>query len=166
MEREHTINETCRTRTVTVGRLRRRDKAELAFAGSLRSQGLVCTLVFASFCDVKTGRCKVCGCRPRDFLNEFQSSERWRSQCASGTSPAISSPSCALARFDAIDARRLLHWLFPRPIVASWHAMTVRISGSDLAGPATVEHVSIRGRSRSSNRSRSRSARRAAILGG
>jgi transposase-like protein len=32
----------------------------------------------------------------------FQSSGRWRSQRASRTSPAISSPSCALVRFEAI----------------------------------------------------------------
>jgi hypothetical protein len=111
-------------------------------------------------------RCKVCRCRSTDFPDEFQSSERWRSQCASRGSPAFSSPSCALVRFDAIDARKLLCRLFPRPIVASWHVMIAKILGSDLVGHATVEHASIRGRNRSSSRSRSQSARQVAILSG
>jgi len=110
--------------------------------------------------------CKVCRRRPSHFPGEFQSCERWRSQCASRGSPAISSASCALVRFDAIDAQQLLCRLFPRLIVASWHVMIAKISGSGLVGHAMVERASIRGRNRSSSRSRSRSARRAAILGG
>ena len=81
-------------------------------------------------------------------------------------SPAISSPSCALVRFHTIDARKLLCRLLPRPIVASWHVMRARISGSDLVGHATVGHASIRGRNRFSSRSRSQSARQVAILSG
>ena len=108
----------------------------------------------------------VCRCRPTDFPDEFQSSERWRSQCASRRSSAISSPSCALARFDAIDAQKVLCRYFPRPIVASWHAMTAKILGSGLVGHATVEHASVRGRNRSSSRSRSQSARQVAIQSG
>jgi hypothetical protein len=111
-------------------------------------------------------RCKVCRCRPTDFPDEFQSSERWRSQCASRGSPAISSPSRALVRFDAIDAQQLLCRLFPRPIVASWHVMIAKILESGLVGRATVEHASIRGRNRSSSKSKSLSARQVAILSG
>lgn len=111
-------------------------------------------------------QCNVCRCRSTDFPDEFQSSERWRSQCASRRSPAISSPPCALVRFDTIDARQLLCRLFPRPIVASWHVMIAKISGSGLVGHATVEHASVRGRNRSSSRYRSRSARQVAILSG
>ena len=80
--------------------------------------------------------------------------------------PAISSPSCALVRFDAIDARKLLCRLFSRPIVASWHVMRAKILGSDLVGHATVEHATIRGRNRFSSRSRSQSARQVAIQSG
>ena len=54
----------------------------------------------------------------------------------------------AIVRVDAIDAPYLLCRLLPMSIVASWHVMTVRISGSDLAGPVTGEHASIHGRSR------------------
>ena len=111
-------------------------------------------------------RCKVCKCRPSSFSDAFQSSRRWRSQCASLRSPAISSPSSALVRFDAIDARKLLYGLFPVSFVASWHVMIAKILGSGLVGHATVEHASIRGRNRSSSRSRSQSARRGAILNG
>jgi hypothetical protein len=69
-------------------------------------------------------------------------------------------------RFDAIDDQQLLFPLFPESIVASWHAMIAKIFGSDLVGRAMVEHASIRGRNHSSSRSRSPSAKRAAILGG
>jgi hypothetical protein len=111
-------------------------------------------------------RCKVCKCRPSSFSDAFQSSRRWQSQCASLRSPAVSSPSCALVRFDAIDARKLLRRLFSRPIVASWHVMIAKILGSSLVGHATMEHASIRGRNRSSSRYRSQSARQVAILSG
>ena len=123
-------------------------------------------MVFASFRGVGMARCKVCKCRPSSFSDGFQSSERWRSQCASLRSSAVSSPSCALMRFDAIDARKLLYGFFPVSFVASWHVMIAKILGSGLVGHATVEHASIRGRNRSSSRSRSQSARQAAILGG
>jgi hypothetical protein len=77
-----------------------------------------------------------------------------------------SSSSCASMRFDAIDARQLLCRLFPMSIVTSWHVMRAKIFGSDLAGPATMEHVSIRGPSHSSSRSRSQSTKRVVILAG
>jgi len=123
-------------------------------------------LVFASFRGVGMARCKVCKCRPSSFSDAFQSSRRWRSQCASLRSPAVSSPSCALMRFDAIDARQLLYGLFLVSFVASWHVMIAKILGSGLVGHATVEHASIRGRNSSSSRSRSQSARQVAILSG
>ena len=145
---------------------RLQDKANWRSLAPFGRKGLSAHWILQVFATSKW-RCATCaGAALRDFPDEFQSCERWRSQCASRRSPAICSPSCALMRFDAIGARQLLCRLFPMSIVASWHAMTVRISGSDLAGPATVEHASIRGRSRSSSRSRSRSARRVAIPGG
>ena len=55
----------------------------------------------------------------------------------------------ATLRVDAIDAWRLLCRLFPMSIVASWHAMTVRISGSDQVDRVAVEHGLMGGRSRS-----------------
>jgi hypothetical protein len=148
------------------GEGRRQDKANCRSLASLRSQRFICTLDFASFRDVRMAQHNVCRCRRSRFHDEFQSCERWRSQCAWRRSSAVSLPSCALARFDAIEVRQRLCRRFPMSIVASWHAMTVRIFGSDLAGPVMVAHVSIRGRSRSSSRSRSQSARRAAIRGG
>ena len=123
-------------------------------------------MVFASFRGAKIAPRKVCRCRPPHFLDEFQSSKRWRPQCVRRRSPAVRLLPCALMRCDAINVGQCLCRLVPMSIVASWHVMKARISGSDLAGPVTVEHASIRGRSRSSSRSRSRSARRAAILGG
>ena len=106
-----------RRRELTLhARLGRQDKAELAFAGSLRSQRLVCTLVFVSFRGVKMARCKVCRCRSTDFPDEFQSSVAMAAgMMTSRGSPAFSSPSYALVRFDAIDARKHLCRLFPRP---------------------------------------------------
>ncbi len=120
------------------------------FAGSLRSQRFVCTLVFATFRGVEMAQRNVRGCRVSNFPDDFESSERWRSQCASRRSPVVCSPSCALARFDAIDARQVLCQHFPMSIVASWHVMRVRIFGSGLVDRAAAESGSIRGRNRSS----------------
>ena len=59
-------------------------------------------------------------------------------------------PRCyfAIVRVDAIEVRQLLCRRFPMSIVASWHAMTVRIFGSDLVGLAAVARGSIRAASR------------------
>src|SRR5207302_850373 len=63
--------------------------------------------------------------------------------------PAVSSPSCALMRFDAIDARQLLYGLVLMPIVSSWRGMRAKSFGSGPGGPAAVGRGSIRGPSRS-----------------
>ncbi len=54
----------------------------------------------------------------------------------------------AILRVNAIEVRQRLCGVFPMSIVASWRAMTVRISGSDLVGLAAVASGSIRAASR------------------
>jgi hypothetical protein len=72
--------------------------------------------------------------------------DRWRSQCAPMRSVAVCSPSCAMLRFDAIDARQRLYGLVPMPMVSLWQRMRSKISRSGLGGPAVVERGSIRAR--------------------
>src|SRR5438105_15782934 len=160
------VEEKRRNELTLHARLGRRDKANCRSLAPFGRKGLSAHWFLQVFAASKRRGARCTGAAPTDFPDEFQSSERSRSQCASRRSPAISSPSCALVRFDAIDARKLLCRLFPRPIVASWHVMTAKIFGSDLVGLAAVARGSIRGRNRFSSRSRSQSARRAAILGG
>ena len=101
-------------------RLRGRDKADLRSARPAVVKGL--SAHWFLHLAVASGRhCeKVCRCRPPNFPDGFQSSERRRSQCASMKSPAVCSPSCALMRSDATNARQLLYERVPTSIVASW----------------------------------------------
>ena len=84
-------------------------------------------------------------------------------QCVSMRAPAFCSPSYALARFDAMDARRLLCWLVSRSIVSRWRGMRAKIFASSRGGREAIEHASIRATSRSSSRSKSQSGRQVAI---
>jgi Transposase, Mutator family len=76
--------------------------SELAFAAPFGRKGLSAHWILQVFAASKQRGARCAGAALRTFPMNFQSSGRWRSQRASRTSPAISSPSCALVRFEAI----------------------------------------------------------------
>jgi hypothetical protein len=149
-----------------LGRLRRQDKANCRSLAPFGRKGLSAHWFLQIFATSKWRDARCAGGALRTFPVNFNLRSDGARNVRRGGAPLFSSPSCALVRFDAIDARKLLCRLFPRPIVASRHVMTAKSLGSGLVGHATVEQASIHGRNRSSSRSRSQSARQVAILSG
>jgi hypothetical protein len=164
MEREHIIDETCRIRTVTPARLGRQDKANWRSRTPFGRKGLSAHWILQVFATSKQRGARCAGAALRTFPMNFNLPSDGARNVRPGGAPLF---LCHHARWCDLMRSMLgssCVGLFPRPIVALWHVMIAKISGSGLADPATVEHASIRGRNRSSSRPRSQSAKQVAIL--